>query len=425
LLVCAITLATACTAERRPPGRAFLIGIDGASARVIDPMLQAGRLPNLGRIAAAGVYGSIRSFPRLRSPRIWTTVATGKTPEKHGIQGWVKPAGYGRVELYYGRDRIGPALWNIASDAGLRVAVVNWLVTYPPEIVNGVVVSDHTFPKEIDGKIWLAQGVADHFGVDLAPVKRGTTRGPVVSPSARTTKVLAPAHREARLTDVVDPFAANPTLGIHQQLSRHFHRDGQLVSIALQIEEETRPDLTMILLQGIDRASHYLWAGIEAPEAYEDPPFDPERRQAARVALETYYTYTDALIGRLLGSVAPEDLVIVLSDHGFEADHDGVVTGNHKSPRAEMGVIFARGPGIAHEAEPDETTVNDITPTVLAWLGLPIADDMDGRVAPFLAVARPKTLPTYDDVSIRRLTELDSGAEQAILEELRALGYVE
>ena len=69
--------------------------------------------------------------------------------------------------------------------------------------------------------------------------------------------------------------------------------------------------------------------------------------------------------------------------------------------------------------------MNDITPTVLAWLGLPIADDMDGRVAPFLAVTRPKTLPTYDGASIRRLTELDSGAEQAILEELRALGYVE
>jgi predicted AlkP superfamily phosphohydrolase/phosphomutase len=420
-----IALATACAAEERPAGRVFLIGIDGASARVIDPMLRAGRLPNLGGIAAEGVYGAIRSFPRLRSPRIWTTVATGKTPEKHGIKGWVKPAGHGRIELYYSRDRIGHALWNIASDAGLRVAVVNWLVTYPPEIVNGVVVSDYTFPKEIDGKIWLAKSVADAFGVELAPVKRGIERGALVSPSEWTEKALAPQHRDAQLTSFPDPFATNPALPIHRHLSHHFHRDGQFVSIALQIEKETRPDLTMILLQGIDRVSHYLWVGVEAPEAYEDPPFDSAWREAARIALETYYGYSDALIGHLLSSAGPEDLVIVLSDHGFEADRDGLVTGNHRSPRAEMGVIFARGRGIPPKAEPEETTVNDITPTILAWLGLPIAEDMDGRVAPFLDVTRTKSILTYDTAPIRRLTEQDSGAEEAILEELRALGYVE
>jgi hypothetical protein len=423
----AVTLAAACGPQERPAGRVLVVGIDGASSRLIDPLRDAGRLPNLGRIAADGVYGPLRSFPRLRSPRIWTTVATGKTPEKHGIEGWVKPKAPGRIELYYSRDRRAHALWNIASDAGLRVAVVNWLVTYPPEVVNGVLVSDHTFPSEIDGKLFVARGVAEHFGVELEPVKRGAERGAVVSPLEWTAKVLAPAHRDAQLTRFADPFASNPALPypiFYERLSGFFHRDQQLVSIALQIQREIRPDLTMVLLQGIDRVSHFYWGGIEAPPG-EAEPFDPTQRAAAREALETYYAYTDALVGRLVSDLAPDDLVLVLSDHGFEADIDDWVTGNHKSPAAEMGVIFARGRGIRPGAAAGAITVNDIAPTVLAWLGLPVARDMDGRVASFLdAPARPP-IPTYDTGTIRRLGDDRSGAEDALIEELRTLGYVE
>ena len=425
---CTLAVAVACGAEDRPVGRVLLVGIDGASARVIDPLRSAGRLPHLDRIASAGVYGPLRSFPRLRSPRIWTTVATGKTPEKHGIEGWVKPLAPGVIELYYSRDRRGHALWNIASEAGLRVAVVNWLVTYPPEVVNGVLVSDHTFPSEIDGKLFIANDVAKHFGVALEPVPRGVDRGPVVSPIEWTAKVLAETHRTAQLTPFADPFAANPALPypiFYEHLSGFYRRDQALVSIALQIQEEIRPDLMMVLLQGIDRVSHFYWAGIEAPAGDAESPFDPPQRDAARGALETYYAYTDALVGRLMSALGPDDLVIVLSDHGFETDVDGWVTGNHKSPRAEMGVIFARGRGIEPQAEAGAITINDITPTVLAWLGLPTARDMDGRPAAFLRASSRKPIASYDTGPIRRLSEADSGADDAILEELRTLGYVE
>ncbi len=419
-------LGLACGSDEPPTGRVLLVAIDGASWQVIDPLLEAGRLPHLAGIAAAGLYGSIRSFPKLRSPRIWTTVATGKTPEKHGIKGWVKPAGVGRIALYYSHDRQGHALWNIASAAGLRVSIVNWLVTYPPEIVRGVLVSDHTFPQEIGGKLWIAGRVADHFGVDLEPVARGPDRGPVVSPPEWRERVLAESHRETALTNFAEPIASQAALGRFAYLSRHFHRDQQLTSIALEIDAAIHPDLTMILLQGVDRLSHYLWAGIEPPQAYREPPLDAAEHAAAREALESYYAYTDALIGRLLEGYAPDDLVLVISDHGFEADEEeALVTGNHHSPDTELGVIFARGRGIESGAEVGGVTVRDITPTILAWWGLPLARDMDGRVAGFLDVDRPRSIASYDGEPIRRLTIADSGAEDAILEELRALGYVE
>ena len=75
--------------------------------------------------------------------------------------------------------------------------------------------------------------------------------------------------------------------------------------------------------------------------------------------------------------------------------------------------------------EAASVTVRDLTPTILAWLGLPVARDMDGHVAGFLDVSRPRSIASYDGEPIRRLTTAGSGAEDAIFEELRALGYVD
>jgi hypothetical protein len=67
----------------------------------------------------------------------------------------------------------------------------------------------------------------------------------------------------------------------------------------------------------------------------------------------------------------------------------------------------------------------DVTPTILAWLGLPVGADMDGGVAPFLRGVRIATIRTHDVGTVQRLAGERSGAEPRILEELRALGYVE
>ena len=72
--------ALACGGEHRH-GRVLLVGIDGASPRLVEPLLAAGRLPNLARIAREGVWGRLQSHLPLASPRIWNTIATGKAPE--------------------------------------------------------------------------------------------------------------------------------------------------------------------------------------------------------------------------------------------------------------------------------------------------------------------------------------------------------
>jgi predicted AlkP superfamily phosphohydrolase/phosphomutase len=393
-------------------GRVLLIGLDGASPKVVRKLLAEGELPNLGRIAQRGLHAPLRSFLPLQSPRIWASVATGKVPKKHGILTFTTG---GRLAL--SSDRRAHALWNIASSAGLRVAVVNWWNTFPPEEIRGVMASDHLFPREVKRRRALT-------GAHVPSAE--------LTYPAEWTDRLAPLLRnDSDLTSFSDPFSdreALPPWAKPERLSEAFRADASVVRIALEIQQELEPDLTMVLLTGIDRVSHRLWGCLEPADAYPEHlrPSAAQRRAGVR-ALFDYYRYSDALVGLLLRAHDPEDLVLVVSDHGFEGGTSNYVdlTGSHESEKSRDGVLFASGRGVSRAQPKELVTVNDVTPTVLAWLGLPLGRDMDGRPAGFLETGEPEWIDTHDTTPIRRLPSAASEAEDDILELLRELGYVE
>jgi len=239
-------LCFACGSEPKPRGRVLLVGIDGASLQIARPLIREGKLPNLARIARDGVSGPLRSHLPLASPRIWASIATGKSPKHHGVLSFARKAADGEQRLYQSFDRKAHALWNIVSDAGKSVAVVNWWTTYPVEKVRGVVVSDHLLAWEVQGR-------------------RNLTGAPAVA--------------------------------LPERLSQRYRNDERVTRIALEIEREVRPDVLMVLLPGIDRVSHRLWGALR-PE-YPRNLFTPEQRETSVAALRRYYEYTDALIGEL------------------------------------------------------------------------------------------------------------------------------
>jgi len=409
--------------EPADPGRhrVLVVGIDGASLRVIEPLLERGRLPALARLAAEGAHGPLRAHQPIHSPRIWASIATGKTPEHHGIRGFRYRDAQGRDRLYLSRHRKAHALWNVFSAAGFDVGVVNWWNTWPPELVRGVMVSDHAVPTRLDAE--------DADAVDLPG---DLDLRETVYPPEWSTRVAAAMADHAPLTPVGDPFLG--VVGIpswmHRELmSKRFHDDATITRIALDVDRSEAPDLLMVFLPGIDRVSHRAWGALEPQETY--PPnlrLTPSQLPTVRAALERYYEYTDALIALLLARFDDDDLVLVLSDHGFEAGEKlAGLTGTHEGEAAIDGVLFARGPGIAKGASTAGTSVNDITPTVLAWRGLALARDFDGRVASFLdpPVPQPPSIATWDEGVIERLEVGESGSEAEILERLRALGYIE
>ena len=234
-----------------------------------------------------------------------------------------------------------------------------------------------------------------------------------------------------RIPGLDDPFLGN--LGFaewmkKEELSKRFRDDAATARIALEVEAELRPDLMMVFLPGIDRVSHRLWGSVETPERYAKPlDMSPLQREAGRDALHAYYAYSDALIGLLSASYGEDDLVVVVSDHGFEAgSHLGDLTGVHASEAALDGILFARGAGIDPGSDTGTPSVNDVAPTILAWLGLPVGEDMDGRVASFLEPPQSvTTIATHDTAEIERLGVELSGSEEEILDQLRALGYID
>jgi hypothetical protein len=428
--------AASCTGPATPPPpappRLLLVGIDGAAPRVLDTMFATGRMKNLRSIAERGVYGPLQSETMLLSPRVWTTIATGKVPLKHGIDGWVKVGSDAKADLYYGSDRRGLALWNILSDAGKSVAVVNWLVTYPPEIVNGVVVTDHTLARDIEGKKHIGNIFAKARGAELQPIQNADTGIGAVYPPEWTARALAPIHKTQKLSSVASPFAPDaPDIGFatfRENLEDFWNADQQLTSIALEILDEKKPDVTMVLLQGIDRVSHFLFGCLETRVKYPES-FHPtfEQRFNCQRAIYDYYEFTDQLIGRLLSRFGKDDLVVVLSDHGFEAHFDEYRTGGHVSEDASYGVLLAAGPRIRRGAKVVGTNIVDITPTVLDWYGMAAGSDMDGKVAGFLEPRDPpvQRIATYDVKPVERLGNAESGAEAKVKEDLRSLGYLQ
>jgi predicted AlkP superfamily phosphohydrolase/phosphomutase len=418
LLLCVVALACGSLAcgSADPPARVLLIGIDGASPRVVEDLLARGELPHLEEIAASGARGKLRSQQPLFSPRIWNSIATGHTPKKHGIVGFTTQEGPALERIFLSTDRRTRPLWTIASAAERSVVVVNWWNTYPPERVRGAMVSDHLIAQRRAAAEPLWGGAV-------------TVTAPLTHPEDLQQELASVLRTIEAPVVFEDPFAAGglPEWVDASILSDFYQQDALVTRISLEMEARLRPDLMMVLLTGIDRVSHVLWGSLEPPELYpEQLRFEGEFRDTASTALERYYQYTDALIGLLLEAYDEQDLVLIVSDHGFEAGVLlGRLTGVHHSEAALHGVILARGSGIPEGIRVHGTSIFDVAPTVLAWMGLAVASDMDGQVVPFLRGVEIDMVETYDHLPVEHVGTEGPGAESELLEQLRALGYLE
>jgi predicted AlkP superfamily phosphohydrolase/phosphomutase len=148
------------------------IGIDGATWRALDPLIEQGRLPNLERIKMEGCYGTLMSTPCYVSPPAWTSMLTGYAPEKTGVYtfgnfSWEE----GKFSPLTAEDIEVPAVWDLASLAGQKVGVTNVPLTYPVRPVNGIMVSGLLTPVPLGNRLLLrpTQFTGDLRHTDVAP----------------------------------------------------------------------------------------------------------------------------------------------------------------------------------------------------------------------------------------------------------------
>ena len=163
--------------------RLLVVGWDAADWKVARPLLAAGEMLNLASLMSQGAHGNIATIYPALSPMLWTSIATGKRPHKHGIHGFHEPTEDGMaVRPISNLSRKSKTFWNILHQQGKRSIVAGWWPSHPAEPIRGAMVSDH-FPLKLRQK--QGQPMLPAFEGTASPYRRDACRSGVVPSGAR------------------------------------------------------------------------------------------------------------------------------------------------------------------------------------------------------------------------------------------------
>jgi hypothetical protein len=403
-------------ASRSAAWPVLVLGVDGLNWSTLVPLLEAGRLPNLARMISGGACGYLDNGRESLSARIWSTVFSGRPPGEHGILGFTKlvlPASGASfadlllhrpsIDTFYGighllakipnpglwelalmgaEDRSVEMLWDVAGDHEKKVVVANVITNIPVHAVNGAMIE---YREEADA--------TNAFPPSLAGRWRPT---PYRDPTGRTA----------------------------EGFEDHTRRLQEEVAFTLELFREHAADLGIYYTHYLDTASHWNW-DFHSPDRFllrglprrlDDRAWEALVRENLASPAFRAYELLDAALGEFSSSF-PDAVVLVCSDHGWTYsgyEHFG-------SPD---GAIILAGPGVSSGAPLAGCRVEDVTPTVLGLLGIPLAETLPGR---FVAEAfvDPPALLTCEryDAPIHRGAGVPV-ADPEERERLSALGYL-
>ena len=264
--------------QRTNPRKLVVIGLDGAPFPLIQRWCREGHLPNLAGLIERGSHGVLRSTMPVHSPTAWASFITGLNPGKHGVFDFVQrePGSY-QLRVVRADHIAGKSLWRLLSERGRRVGVMNVPMTYPPEEVNGFLLS--------------GLGTPDYatYSYPAALSERLDQRGYRVN----NKFFFVPDRQDEWLEDV---FAMTERRG--------------KAAVAL-MEEEAR-DFFMVVFRNTDEICHFYWHHMDETH----PRHDPGAPVRYKTAIRDLYQLADQWVGRIVEAAGPEANVVVMSDHG-------------------------------------------------------------------------------------------------------------
>jgi len=286
-----------------PPTKVLVYGLDGATWRIIDPLFQQGKLPNLHKLVQSGSSGVLKSLEPMVSPTIWTSIASGKLPEKHGVWDFVVASKNVRCKR----------IWDMAAERGMCVGLCGYMVTWPPPIVNGFVIPGsfsrgvETHPADLQPIRELDMMQRSEHRKSLRMLLRLAWRCHRLGVRPRSffaaAKILAQIKRRP---DFLAKFFATRKVGAQ------FYTD-----VFVRQVQKFNPQLAMCINMLIDATSHNYWKFME-PERFAGVA--PEEVARFRHTIHAAYESADAELGYVIDKLVDRNtVVIVLSDHGFQS----------------------------------------------------------------------------------------------------------
>ncbi|HEX5044539.1 MAG TPA: tetratricopeptide repeat protein [Candidatus Polarisedimenticolaceae bacterium] len=405
----------------------LVIGLDGADWAILDPLLRSGRAPNLAQLIARGVRADLQTIVPTLSPVVWTTVATGVEPARHGILDFmVRDPRTGEEQPVTSVQRRTPALWDMLSAAEVPVGVVGWWGTWPADPVRGYMVSDRLAFQLFGYRADLAEARGKTWPAGLYQALRPKIVAPAAVPWQDVVPYLGGERTQPQ------QFSAN-----ERQLLEEFRTvlasSRTYLEAALECRRRMPPRLEMVYLEGTDTAAH-LFMRFRPPPL---PGVPAEERASFGPVVDRVYEAADRWVGELVTGLDDSWTVMVLSDHGFATDDtrprltdSRIGHGPAADWHRKFGVLILSGRHVQAGARLAEASVYDIAPTVLALYGRPVPASWPGQVlapalAPAFLAAHPVRFQAEDP---ERAGEggtpgEDPGAAD-LRRKLQALGYV-
>lgn len=383
---------------RDPEHRVLVIGWDGADWHTAEPLMIAGRMPNLSRLTREGASGNLRSYDPMFSPLLWTTVATGKPPTEHGIADFlVKDPKTGERHPITSDFRKVKALWNILGEFDRTSSWIGWWASFPAESIRGTLVTDYlaaAVSRSGADAAALVPGIASPAGALSGETKSLIGAAQISQAEVASIIPLTDAEYRAALEDIAKPApkgdktrVEDPVVFVMRVLAqaRTYH------NIALAQIRAGVP-FVAVYYEAIDMMGHGFQQYLPPKMSFVSD--DDFRR--FHDAVPHFYVWQDALLGELMRAAGRDTITLLLSDHGFRTGNDRPnfspsIKGQPEEWHRDWGIVALHGPGIATKKLPP-SSILDIAPTLLYVAGLPLADDMPGRL---LADA-------FDPVSLKR-----------------------
>ena len=415
--------------------KVVLIGVDSFDWRIIDPLLKQGKMPNLARLIERGTRANLRTLRPILSPVIWTSIATGMKPSRHGIVDFVVTSREtGELVPVTSAMRQVPALWTLMSRQGVDVSVVAWWATWPAETVRGSIVTDRVAFQLFEDSVkqdWKSADPAKNRGKtypeDLMDEVRPLIRVPAEVTDEEVAWFLPGGRFPAILTDsqknLLNRFRTVIAAG------ETYH------AAALARIRSQDASLRMIYYEGPDTTSHLFMK-------YRPPLLEGTKREEMELfggIIDRYYERQDRFIGEIVQAAGEQADFFVVSDHGFKSDinrppnsDSTIETGKAADWHTPVGVFLAAGPDLKRSADLSSASVLDVAPTILTLYGLPVARDMDGQ--PLADIFEPGYLKEHPVAwidsygGLRRepaeTAVVASAGDKDVIEKLRSLGYI-
>ncbi len=262
--------------------KAMILGIDGGSLEILQPMVERGWLPVLGGLMEKGACGHLTSTIPPITGAAWTSFATGSHPGNHGLVDFVAPRpGSYRPRILNSTHRLRPTLWRLMGEAGLSAGIIGVPMTYPPEDQSGYLIT-----------------------------------GLMTPPGARP--FTSPASLAGEIEAELGPFPVHPGEGVMpSQRERYLEKIRadmrQRAAWALHLIRERPTDLFAYVFSAVDPIQHQFYDVIRAGLDGEGSG-EPEGLFGDIISI---YRLMDDLMGRMIVAAGGDPLILVMSDHGF------------------------------------------------------------------------------------------------------------